>query len=89
MDWPKPMERWPYGPVNLIAGVAGGLAFIFIAPFVGGPLNPSRDMLVLASLEVLSLLLANGLALWRNLAIRRIEARAKQYWEARQLRSQK
>ena len=89
MNWPAPLERWSYGRVSLLAGLAGGLAYIFIAPFISGPLNPTRDLLMLASLEMVALLVANGLALWRNLAIRRIEEQAKQYWANRQLRSQK
>ena len=77
------MERWSYWRINVVAGLIGGFVYIFFASFAGGTLNPSKDLLTFASLEGIALLLANGLALWRNLSIRRAEQRFRQQWAAR------
>jgi hypothetical protein len=78
------MEPWPYAAVNIVAGVAGGLAYIFFAAVVGGPPNnPLNDVAILTGFEALALLIANGLAISRNTAIRRAEQRWKQQWTER------
>jgi len=78
------MGPWNYLQANIVGGLAGGFAFIVYGSFVGGPLNPSRDLTLIAILEVLALLLANGLTFWRNTSIRRAEERFKQYQAARE-----
>jgi hypothetical protein len=62
----------------MIAVLAGGVGFILYGSFAGGPLNPTRDLIVLAVLVALAMLLANGIALWRNLSLQRAEKRFKQ-----------
>jgi hypothetical protein len=84
-----PMDRWPYGPINIIAGLAGGFGYILYASFTGGPTNPNRGILIFASLETVCLSLANGFAFWRNLSLRRAEERFRSYWADRQAQPQK
>ncbi len=72
------IEEWTYARVSMTASIAAGIAYILFAMMAGAPPQPGRDVAIFAGLQLVCLIAANGLLLWRDVTVSRAERRASE-----------